>query len=180
MTCFALLRAINVGGHRVTMDELRALFADFGFPGAETFLASGNVIFEADISDPAAAADLERRIESGLERALGYEVATFVRSAEELGATEAAVPEAPRRLREVRAVNVGFLRAPLDAGQRTTLSQLESEADEFHLEGRHLFWLCATRQSDSAFTNALFERRVGARATFRGINTVRRLLKKYA
>jgi uncharacterized protein (DUF1697 family) len=180
MTHFVFLRAINVGGHRVTMDELRGLFADLGFPDAETFLASGNVIFDADPPGRGAVADLERRIEAGLEEALGYEVATFLRSAVELRAVEAAMPENGARVREPRAVNVAFLRTPLDEAQRATLGELETEIDEFHLEDRHLFWLCATRQSDSTFSSASLERRLGLQATFRGINTVRRLLNKYA
>ena len=37
----ALLRGINVGGHRVKMDHLRSLFGDMGFDGVATFIASG-------------------------------------------------------------------------------------------------------------------------------------------
>ena len=106
MTCFAFLRAINVGGHRVTMDELRGLFADLGFPEAETFLASGNVVLDVRPEGREEPADLERRIEAGLEEALGYEVATFLRDADELRAVAAAVPESERlrlRQRGVRA-----------------------------------------------------------------------------
>ncbi|MGD8496504.1 MAG: DUF1697 domain-containing protein [Gemmatimonadales bacterium] len=180
MTCFVFLRAINVGGHRVTMDELRGLFADLGFPDADTFLASGNVILDVDAEAPAEAEALERRIETGLEEALGYEVATFLRADDELRAVADAVPEHGARIANPQAVNVAFLRAPLDAKQRDLLRALETEIDEFHLDGRHLYWLCGTRQSDSTFSNASFERKLQLQATFRGLNTVRRLLKKYA
>ena len=180
MKHFVFLRAINVGGHRVKMDDLRGLFADLGFPEAETFLASGNVILDTEPDGLAEAGDLERRIEAGLGEALGYEVATFLRDADELRALATAVPESGRRLEEPQAVNVAFLRAPLDAEQRERLAELETDIDEFHLEGRHLVWLCGTRQSDSTFTNAAFERKLGLQATFRGITTIRRLLKKYA
>jgi uncharacterized protein (DUF1697 family) len=57
---FAFLRTINVGGHTVKMDVLRQIFESFGFTGVETFIASGNVIFEAGQQDPAV-----------LEKALG-------------------------------------------------------------------------------------------------------------
>ena len=58
----AFLRAINVGGHVVKMDRLRRIFESMRFRNVETFIASGNVIFEA-----AGNADvLERRIEKGL------------------------------------------------------------------------------------------------------------------
>ena len=43
----AFLRAINVGGHTVKMDQLRRLFERLGFSKVETFIASGNVIFES-------------------------------------------------------------------------------------------------------------------------------------
>src|SRR3990170_352332 len=42
----AFLRAINVGGHTVKMDQLRQLFESLGFSGIETFIASGNVVFD--------------------------------------------------------------------------------------------------------------------------------------
>src|SRR5512140_195973 len=77
----AFLRAINVGGHVVKMDALRAIFSSLGFTDVETFIASGNVVFSANGSDSA----LETKIETALEKELGYAVATFVRSIDELG-----------------------------------------------------------------------------------------------
>ena len=41
----AFLRAINVGGHIVKMDQLRKLFTQLGLTDVETFIASGNVLF---------------------------------------------------------------------------------------------------------------------------------------
>src|SRR4051794_20496358 len=76
-----LLRAINVGGHNVKMDYLRKLFEEMGFSSVETFIASGNVIFVSPEADTRA---LEKKIEGHLRNALGYEVATFIRSASEI------------------------------------------------------------------------------------------------
>ena len=42
----ALLRAINVGGRTVKMDRLRALFEELRYANVETFIASGNVLFD--------------------------------------------------------------------------------------------------------------------------------------
>lgn len=50
----AFLRAINVGGHTVKMDRLREIFEALGFSNVETFIASGNVVFETTARDPAA------------------------------------------------------------------------------------------------------------------------------
>ena len=60
---FAFLRAINVGGHLVTMDRLRGVFESLGFSKVETFIASGNVIFE---STSKSANSLQAKIEKKL------------------------------------------------------------------------------------------------------------------
>ena len=44
--CVAFLRAVNVGGRTVKMEALRAAFEALGFEPVQTFIASGNVIFE--------------------------------------------------------------------------------------------------------------------------------------
>src|SRR5437879_3241046 len=77
----AFLRGINVGGHTVKMEHLRTMFAELGFANVETFIASGNVIFEAQAEDTEV---LEQQIEQHLRISLGYDVATFIRSASEL------------------------------------------------------------------------------------------------
>ena len=74
----AFLRAINVGGsHVVKMDTLRARFEGLGFSRVETFIASGNVIFETRSKD---AAGLERRIEAMLEMSLETKTAAIPKS----------------------------------------------------------------------------------------------------
>ena len=47
----AFLRGINVGGHRVKMDRLRAIFAELGLKDVSTFIASGNVLFSTESDD---------------------------------------------------------------------------------------------------------------------------------
>ncbi|MCY7378038.1 MAG: DUF1697 domain-containing protein, partial [Gemmatimonadaceae bacterium] len=56
-------------------------FGALGFEDARTFIASGNVLFAARSDDAVA---LEHRIERHLEQALGYPVATFLRSPAQL------------------------------------------------------------------------------------------------
>src|SRR5947209_3109353 len=100
----AFLRAINVGGRTVTMERLRALFDSLKLRRVETFIASGNVIFDASGAPEA----LERRIERRLEQALGYEVGTFVRSVEELAAVAAHEPFAASDAAAAHSVSVTF------------------------------------------------------------------------
>ena len=71
----AFLRAINVGGNSgLKMDGLRRMFESFGLNNMQTYIQSGNIIFE---SKEDSAALLEKRIESQLVKALGYKVQLF-------------------------------------------------------------------------------------------------------
>lgn len=173
----AFLRAINVGGHVVTMEALRGHFAAMGFGAIETFIASGNVIFDAA---ERSGAKLEAKIEKALGAALGYEVATFLRTPAELAAIAAHAPFAAARIAAARALNVAFLKAPLGAAEERALAALRTEVDDFHVHGREVWWLCEARQSESKFSNVRFEKSVGVKSTFRGIGTVRKLAAKYA
>src|SRR5271157_3382159 len=100
----ALLRAINVGGHVVKMDALRGLFESLGFSNVETFIASGNVLFETNSNS-----NLEKKIESKLHTALGYDVATFIRTDAELKAIANYKAFAQSQLNAATAFNVAFL-----------------------------------------------------------------------
>jgi uncharacterized protein (DUF1697 family) len=77
----ALLRGINVGGHSVKMEYLRGLFADLGFAHVRSYIQTGNVFFESSETDKRA---LRETIERHLRIALGYEVATCVRTVDDV------------------------------------------------------------------------------------------------
>jgi len=171
MRYIAFLRAINVGGHTVKMDRLRQLFVNMGFTNVETFIASGNVIFEARSSDVDA---LEARIERALEKALGYEVGTFVRSCADVAAIADTAPAPPRGGR----CHVVFMKSPCAKPTKDELSKLRSKDDDFHHDKRELFW--TTRGSFSQSPVAVpFGKLVGRIGTMRSVTTVRKLSDKY-
>jgi len=173
----AFLRAINVGGSNVVrMEDLRRKFEALGFKGVETFIASGNVIFTSPSRDAAA---LERKIERHLEKALGYEVSVFLRTDAQVAAVAAQKPFTDARRQSAGAFCVGFLAAPLPPPAATSVLALKNAVDDFHIDGREIYWLCTKRQSESTFSNALLEKTVKARSTFRGFNTVQKLAAKY-
>lgn len=171
----AFLRAINVGGHTVTMARLRDLFEELGLKEVETFIASGNIIF----SSAAKSATLETRLEKHLHQALGYEVATFIRSDAEVAAVARYRPFKDTPADFAGALVVGFLRAPLDAATKKAILALKTDIDDLHVNAREVYWRTAGGQSDSTLSNALFERTLKGKATFRNINTVTRLAARY-
>jgi uncharacterized protein (DUF1697 family) len=169
----ALLRAINVGGRNVVkMDQLRRLFEKAGFSAVETFIASGNVIFDSRATNSVA---LEKKIETVLRGALGFAVGTFVRTDAEIEKVASHPPFPPLKMHDARALNVGFLKAPLDAAAARALMAFTSDIDDFHTHAREIYWLCRAGQSESKFNNVKLERAIGAMCTFRSISTVMKL-----
>jgi uncharacterized protein (DUF1697 family) len=174
----ALLRAINVGGHNIKMDDLRKLFESLGFSNVETFIASGNVLFDSPEEDEH---ELGKRIESCLREALGYEVATFIRSGSEMAEVANREPfPAVELAAEGASLYVAFLKVPPSEEATQKLMNLRSEVDDFQVRGREVYWLCRIRMSESAFSGAVLEKTLGMLATLRNSTTVRKLAAKAA
>lgn len=174
----AFLRAINVGGHTVKMDHLRKLFEALGFAKVETFIASGNVIFEAASTNPQ---ELEGDIGRHLRQALGYDVVTFLRSSSELAAITRYQPFPAPEL-EGHSLYVAFLPSPPSRDAQEKLKTFQTAVDEFHVcppDGREVYWLCRKKFSESEFSGARLEKTIGLPATIRNITTVRKLAAKY-
>ncbi len=171
----AFLRAINVGGHVVKMQVLKALFQGLGFANVETFIASGNVIFQSPAKSTAA---IEEKIERLLEKELGYAVQTFVRSDAEVA--RVATFEPFEEVSEGSTLYIGLLKSPPDREVEKRLLAAQTERDDFRLDGRELYWRCRGPSSESTFSGAKLEKTLGMATTLRNVNTVRRLAAKYA
>jgi uncharacterized protein (DUF1697 family) len=174
MRYVALLRAINVGGHVVKMDRLRAIFESLRFSNVETFIASGNVLFDTRAKDIEA---LERRVEQRLENELGYEVITFVRTGAELAT---ACTSHPFRDLDGSRLSVAFLKAPLTANAADRLLRLGTPDDVLHLHERELYWLRRGNPMESKIWRTPLEKIIGTPATMRNVTTVRQLAAKLA
>jgi uncharacterized protein (DUF1697 family) len=171
------LRAINVGGHTVKMDYLRQLFETFDLSNVETFIASGNVVFDAGPEDVAV---LEKKIQNRLREALGYEVAAFIRTGTELAGIANYKPFSQTAIDAAAALNIAFLSTPLDEPSKQKLAVLKTEIDDFHVHEKEIYWLCARKQSESTFSNAVLEKTIGRQSTLRGANTIIKMAAKYA
>ena len=166
----AFLRAINVGGTKVIkMDALRSIFESFGMSDAQTYIQSGNVIFEAKTSPT-----LEAQIEKQLAGALGYNVEVFVRSLNELADVLKNSPFEPQ---DAETLHVSFLRQKPARALINSLLKHNSAADEFAVRGREAYNLRRDRDN-SVFSNAFIEKIFGS-ATTRNITTLQKIFEKY-
>ena len=173
----AFLRGINVGGHRVKMDVLSGLFAALKHANVSTFIASGNVLFDApSASDPAA---IEREIEAHLERSLGYEVATFLRTPEELAEILAYRPFSDEDMdAHGHTIHVGFLRDPLGHDAAQAMLSSRTAMDEFQVRGREFYWLCRGKSTDSLVSWPKVAKGAKMVTTMRNMTMIRKLAVK--
>jgi uncharacterized protein (DUF1697 family) len=172
MTHIALLRAINVGGHTVSMERLRSLFAELGYKNVRTLIASGNVVFEAGAKK---ATVVESAVEKHLEKSLGYKVTTFVRTPDEIAAVVAHEPFPRSMIDNAHALWIAFLKDAPSTDAARKLSTLRCATDDFHIHGRELYWLRRVTSSESKIAGNAVERALGAPLTARNVTTVKKL-----
>ncbi len=171
----AFLRAVNVGGRVVKMDRLKSIFEALSFKNVETFIASGNVLFDARATDTRA---LEKRIEKALERELGYEVLTFVRTpAEVAGAADCAWFADPDAIPRTELLYIGFLKTEPTGAVWEQLLSHPKRTGELGVRGHVMYWRLRRNLREYAVMAKLLERTLGP-ATMRSVTTVQRLSQK--
>lgn len=172
MTRFvAFLGGINVGGHRVTMDRLRAEFNGLGCTHVETFIASGNVLFDAT----GAASGLESRFEQHLGDQMGWPVPTFIRKATDVAAIiEFAAAQPFGTIPDDHTHMVALTQATIEATHAATIVGSSTAQNRFLVQGREVHWAIAGRLSQSAITLPKLTKLIG-RNTTRNITSLRRL-----
>lgn len=169
MRWVAFLGGINVGGHRVKMDALRDEFSALGYTDVRTFIASGNVIFDA----PGRPRALEPAIEARLEERLGYAVPTFVRAATSVPDIATYEPFGPTATGD--SLHVLFLdAAPGTAAVRAT-EALSNDQDRFEVRGTELYWGIHGNLMDSSVKGSVLAKAHGQRATARNVKSLQKL-----
>jgi uncharacterized protein (DUF1697 family) len=170
----ALLRAVNVGGRVIKMDELRRVFETLDLENVRTFIASGNVIFESAVDR----STLETMIERGLQKAFKYPIATFVRSAEEMVAAAGQSPFAARDL-EGSGLYVTFHKRALSRAEASKVEAMRTKDDDFAVVGCEVYWLRRRMSERMGEPFPTFGKAFDVPGTMRSITTVKKLAAKY-
>jgi uncharacterized protein (DUF1697 family) len=170
----AFLGGINVGGHRVTMDRLRAEFEALGFTAVSTFIASGNVVYETKTRSSA----LESLIEARLAAALGYLVPSFVRRAPSVVEIAARAPFGPRAERDTHLV--GILRAAPTPSARKATEALSNDRDTLVVVGAELHWRIHGKSMDSTLKPKVLASALQQPSTVRNVTSLAKLAAKLA
>jgi uncharacterized protein (DUF1697 family) len=171
----ALLRGINVGGHKpVSMADLRDLLTQLGLGDVRSLLQSGNLVFSVNGRTPA---QLERLLEETTATRLGLETDFFVRTAREWKGVVAHNPFPKEAARDPGHLVAMFLKdAPSVTGVKA-LQQAITGPEVVAPGGKHLYIVYPNGIGRSRLTNALIDKQLGTRGTGRNWNTVLKLAR---
>ena len=166
MTRVWLLRAVNVGGARLPMAELREIAESLGATGVSTYIASGN-LFADPPGDPD---EFARALEAAIERRFGFFREVIPRTPTEL---RAALDAYPFDRSQPTYSHVYFLSGEPSADAAQALS--ERQREEVAVIGSDLHIRYGDGVAGAQLTTRMIHRTLGVVGTGRNIDTVAKL-----
>ncbi len=169
-TYISMLRGINVSGQKkIRMIELRSLYEALGLSNVQSYLQSGNVVFDSDIQDTAKLAGI---IEKQIELSFGYAVSVFMREPADFQRIIENNPFLTARSEDPTKLYVTFLRERPSEG---TLEPPANETGQFMMGEREIFVFVPDGYGRTKLSNNFFERKLKITATTRNWKTVNAL-----
>ena len=167
----AFLRGINVGGHRrIKMAELKKMFEDLGFAKVQTYIQSGNVIFQTiDSCDKT----LSEKIESAISEQFGFTVPVIIRTCKEMKKILSQNPFP--NIKDFKQLNVTLLSDKPKPEERKEMDKLDFGADKFVIKGKEVYISYEGKCYLSKLTNNLLEKKLKVSATSRNWKTINKM-----
>lgn len=171
MKYLALLRGINVGGHKkIPMKELKDLFNSLGFSKVATYIQSGNVIFSSSQEK-----GLEALIEGALKKRFGFEVTVIVLTEAKFKKAVQACPFIQEGDADGSKVLVSFLKEGPDKDGAAQIQAKAKESEQVVLGEKALYMNCPEGYGRSKLSTSILEKALGTRLTARNWKTVKAL-----
>ncbi|MBX3560282.1 MAG: DUF1697 domain-containing protein [Sphingomonas sp.] len=164
----ALLRAVNVGGRKLPMAELRADCAALGWRDVATYIQSGNVVFDAD----AAPAEAETALEALIAREYGYEAPAIVRTAAQWAAYAPGCPFPEAARDEPNRLLLLVSKHPPVAGAVAAIQGRVAAGEKVRAAGDALWIHYPEGSGTSKLTPGIIDKAIGSPATSRNYRTV--------
>ncbi|HOW30085.1 MAG TPA: DUF1697 domain-containing protein [Bacteroidales bacterium] len=170
-TLIAILRGINVGGHKkVPMKELKELIELLGFRDVTTYIQSGNVVFSSPEILPAEF--ISEKIGMAVGQKFGFDVPVICRTKDEWNETISSNPFIREPEFDTAFLHVTFLeKAPADDVIKS-FTRLDFPPEQFFISGKEVFLFCPYGYGNAKLTNTFIESSLGVKATTRNWKTV--------
>ena len=165
-----LLRAVNVGGAKLPMADLREIMTDLGATNVRTYIASGNAVCDLDGDTDA----FDRALEKAIEKRFGYFRESISRTPKELADALAAHPF---EVVEAKYSYVNFLMAPPTEAAVEKARGYETGDDVWEVIGRDQHIRFADGAGRPQMKAVPIGKALGVPGTARNLNTVRALIE---
>lgn len=170
-TYLALLRGINVSGQKkMPMAELRSLMENMEFRNVQTYIQSGNVIFQSSEKDPKL---LEQHIKNAILSHFGFEVPVLVKTGNVLKLILDDCPFIP--LKKERSYFTLLHYAP-ENKRVDALGKMRFPNEEFVISEHCVYLYSSTGYGRAKCNNNFFEHKLKVTATTRNYKTMMKLL----
>lgn len=175
-TFIALLRGINVGGHKkIKMAELRALCERLGFGNVRSYIQSGNLLLDSEEADTTM---LEQRLKQGIAEEFGFDVPVLLLTRARLERTASSNPFVNERNEDIKALYVAFLQEEPGEEEVSALELPKGCSDEMVMSGTEVYLFYPHGAGRSKLTNNTLEKKLKVAATTRNWKTVQALLSR--
>ena len=172
----ALLRAVNVGGRRVLMADLRAAVEEAGFDNVRSYIQTGNLCVRSRLDDSAEVADA---LQDAIRGTFGLESAVMVRTLAEMRDLLLSSPFARSGAAADEKRYVSFLERPPTEPLSLPVRSEKDGLELFAVEGRQAYCLSRPVKGRYGFPNTFVEKELGLVATTRNWSTVEKMCRKW-
>jgi uncharacterized protein (DUF1697 family) len=169
----ALLRAVNVGGRKLPMAELRALCAELGWADVATYIQSGNVVFTATGAPDA----FEKQLEEAIAKQFGFDVPVIIRTAAQWAHYPPGNPFPKAARDEPNRLMLLLAKRPPEQGAEDVIQTRATAGEQVRRAGDALWIHFPDGAGTSKLSPALIDRAVGSPATSRNHRTVTTLME---
>jgi len=176
MKKIAILRGINVSGQKkINMADLKLLFENLGFTKVETYIQSGNVVFESKVSDET---KLIQDIEEAITKRYGFEVPVLIRSHEDIKRVIEDCPFGEIDLAEDGTKVLLTMLADMPEKDNTeNLMTYVKTPEQLIVTQKNIYIYCPNGYGKSKLSNVFIENKLKVQATTRNWKTVEKLFK---
>jgi uncharacterized protein (DUF1697 family) len=174
-TYIALLRGINVGGHKkIKMTDLKVVLEKLGYESVETYIQSGNVVFKSEETN---VQKIEEQIENGITKTFGFEIPVLVKKRAEV---ENILKESPyKKTEDLEANRIYYvlLKRKLKPDLSANLNQDDYPTELFSISENCIYLNCINGAGKAKLTNNIIERKLEVSTTTRNHRTLLKLLE---
>lgn len=176
-THLALLRGINVSGHRmIKMDALKTALQSAGFTNVKTYIQSGNVFVDSEEENTA---KIGFMIKQEIQKSFGHDVPVVVIGEEDLKACFANNPYLKTLDADTKKLYVAFVSTVLTSDSIHHLKISNIKPDEASIDQSRIYIKYAFGAGKTRFDQNYIEKQLNVTSTIRNWNTVNKLLELF-